>query len=124
MNHKYKFVHLELFDIKILFFEKHVFRKQKRTAAYGRTSLVSDFKLICEKDDVLSSRHKWIFEVPHSVHEYIKTRIPKKRYQTNTVRTFWDISNASALRYLGVDHFGLYCIKTEGKQGKLYIKIF
>ena len=50
--------------------------------------LVSDFKLTRENDDLLSSRHKYIFEVPHPVQEYTKMRIPDKRYRTNTVRTF------------------------------------
>ena len=40
-----------MFDIKFLFYEKHVFRKQKRTAVYGRSFLVSDFKLTRENDD-------------------------------------------------------------------------
>ena len=51
----------KLFDVKFLFSENHVFRKQKRTAclwSYGRASLVSDFKLTRENDGLLSSRHK------------------------------------------------------------------
>ena len=50
----------KLFDVKFLFSENHVFRKLKRTAclwSYGRASLVSQFKLTRENDD-LSSRHK------------------------------------------------------------------
>ena len=43
--------------------------------------------------------------------EYTKMRIPYKRYQTNTVRTFLGTWNASALRYLGLDHFGRYNTK-------------
>ena len=39
LNPKYKFVYLQLFDIKILFSEKLVFRKQKRTTAYGCESV-------------------------------------------------------------------------------------
>ena len=87
---KYKFVHLQLFDVKFLFYEKHIFRKQKRTAVYGRASVVSDFKLTWENDDLFSSRPVIfvIFEVPHSVHEYTKMRIPGKMYLTNTARTF------------------------------------
>ena len=45
----------KLFDVKFLFSENHVFRKQKRTAclwSYGRASLVSDFKLILENNDL------------------------------------------------------------------------
>ena len=57
-------------------------------AVYGRESLVSDFKLAWENDDLLSSRHKQIFEVPHPVQEYTKMRIPDKRYRTNMVCTF------------------------------------
>ena len=44
-NIRYKFVHLQLFDVKFLFSESHIFRKQKRTAVYGRASLALDFKL-------------------------------------------------------------------------------
>ena len=36
----YKFVHLQLFDVKFLFSKKHIFRKQKRTAVYERYVLV------------------------------------------------------------------------------------
>ena len=51
----------KLFDVKFLFSENHVFRKQKRTAVYGVHSFgfsVSDFKLTWENDDLLSLRHK------------------------------------------------------------------
>ena len=34
-NVKYEFVHFQLFDVKLLFSEKDIFRKQKRTAVYG-----------------------------------------------------------------------------------------
>ena len=47
-----------LFEVIFLFSEKHIFRKQKRTVVYGRASLVSDFKLMQESNDLLSSRHK------------------------------------------------------------------
>ena len=57
-NVRYKFVYLQLFDVKFLFSKNHIFRKQKRMAAYGRASLVSDFKLTPENDDLLSPRHK------------------------------------------------------------------
>ena len=33
-------------------------------------------------------------------------RILNKRYRTNKVRTFWSSGSNSALRYLGLDHFG------------------
>ena len=75
-NVKYKFVHLQLLDYKFLFSEKHIFCKQERTknqkkykstAVYGCMSLVSDLKLAQENDDLLSSRHKYIFEVPHNM---------------------------------------------------------
>ena len=71
-NVKYKFVHLQLFDIKFLFSEKYIFRKQKRAAVSRHASLVLDFKLTRENDDLLYSRHREIFEVPHPVHEYTK----------------------------------------------------
>ena len=89
----------KLFDVKFLFSENHVFWKQKRTAclwSYGRVSIVSDFKLTRENDDLFFK----IFEVPHPVQEHTKMRIPGKRYRTNTVRTFWDTQSTSALRYL------------------------
>ena len=38
-----------------LFSENHIFRKQKRTAVYGRASLVLDFELTGENDDLLPS---------------------------------------------------------------------
>ena len=45
-------------DIKILFSEKNIHRKQKRAAVYRRASLVLDFKLTRENDDLLSPRYK------------------------------------------------------------------
>ena len=48
----------KLFDVKFLFSENHVFRKQKRTAVYGLVPLALDFKLTRENDDLLSSRYK------------------------------------------------------------------
>ena len=38
-NVKCKFVQFQLFDVKLLFSEKHIFRKYKKTAVYGRASL-------------------------------------------------------------------------------------
>ena len=61
---------------------------------------------------------------PHPVHEHTTMRILKKRYQTNTVHTFWGTRGAWALRYLGVDHFSKYHAKIYGKQEKLYGKKF
>ena len=71
-------------NTNIFFSEKHIFRKQKRTPVYVRASLVSNFKLRGNRD----LRHKKISEVLHPEQEYTKMRIPNKRYQTNTVRTF------------------------------------
>ena len=51
-----KLFSFKLFDVKCLFSENHVIRKQKRTAclwSYGRAFLVSDFKLTRENDDLL-----------------------------------------------------------------------
>ena len=93
--------------------------KKKGMAVYGRASPVSDFELTRGNDYLLSSGHKLIFEVPHSVHEYTKMRIPSKRYLTNTARTFCGSRSASGLRYFGVDHFGNYCTKIYGKEEKL-----
>ena len=41
---------INLFYVKFLFSENHIFRKQKRTAVYGSASLVSDYKLTQEND--------------------------------------------------------------------------
>ena len=121
MPHRvYKFVHLQLFDVKLLFCYKNIFRKHKRMAVYGPASLILDIKLTQKNDDLLSSRHRYIFEVPHPLHEYAKMRISNKRYQTNRVHTFWGPWSASALRYFGVDHFGMYCTKTYEKQEELW----
>ena len=49
---------INLFYVKFLFSKNHIFCKQKRTAVYGRASLVSDFELTRKNDDLLSSRHK------------------------------------------------------------------
>ena len=118
-NVKYKFVHHQLLEVKFLFSKTDIFRKQKRMAFYGCTSLVLNFKFIWENDDLLSSRHRQIFEVLHPAHEYIKICIPNKRYQTNTVYIFLGTSSASALRYLGIDYFGRSCTKMYEKQEKL-----
>ena len=69
-NRVYIFAHLRLFDVKFLF------RKQKKTAVYGRVSLVSDFKLNRE------------IELPHSAHEYTKIQIPDKKYLINAAHIF------------------------------------
>ena len=112
-----------LFDAKCLFSKNHIFCKQKRMAVYGRESLASDFKLTWENDDLLSSRHKQIFEVPHPVQEYTKMRIPDKRYRTNMVCTFWGTWSASAWRYLGLDHFSRYCTEICTVRVRLWKKV-
>ena len=72
-------------------FPKNIFFcKQKRTDVYGRASLVLGFQLNRENDDLLSSRHKEIFEVQHPVHEHAKLQIPDKRYRTNTRLEFFE----------------------------------
>ena len=111
-----------LFGVKHLFFENHTFRKQNRAAAYGRVSLVLDFKLNRENCDLLSLIYKQIFEVLHPVQEHTKIWIANKRYQTNTIRTFESTWSASALRYLGLDHFGRYRTKICETQVKLWNK--
>ena len=87
-NGFYKFVHLQLFDVKFWFSENHIFRKHKRADAYRRASIVLNFKLIRENNDLLSLRHKQIFEVLHPVYKYAKMRISDKRYQITMVHTF------------------------------------
>ena len=74
---KYKLAHLELFNVKYKFLHLQLF---------GVKFLFSEKPYISQAE--LSSRYKEIFEVPHPVHEYTIMRIPNKRYQTNTVRTF------------------------------------
>ena len=53
----------KLFDVKFLFSKNHVFCKQRRTAcswSYGRASLVSDFKLTRENDDLFFETNKFL----------------------------------------------------------------
>ena len=87
-NAKYKSIQLQLFDVEFLFSEEHIFRKQKRTDVYGRASLVSGLQLNREHEDLLSSRHKLTFAVPHPVHEHTKMQIPDKRYRANMAQIF------------------------------------
>ena len=90
-NSKHKIVHLQVVRRQIFAFRKSCLSPREENGclwSYGSASLVSDFKLTQENDDLLSSRHKQIFQVPHPVQEYTKMRIPDKRYQTNTVSTF------------------------------------
>ena len=126
VNGFYEFVHLQLFDdVKLLFSEIFViFRKEKRTAVYKSTSLVLDFKLTRENDNLFSLRYKWISEVPHPVHEYTKMQILNRRHLTNPARTFWGTWSTSALRYLGLDHFGRPRTNTCRIQVKLWSKKF
>ena len=56
-NKCYKSVHLQLFDVKFLLSEEHIFCKQNRIVVYGRASIVLGFQLTWENDDLLSSRH-------------------------------------------------------------------
>ena len=74
-NVKYKFAHLQLFEVKFLFSEKHIFHKQKRTAVHGHASVVLDVKLNQGNDD--TGKWSWdtnkFFMVTRSVHEYTKT---------------------------------------------------
>ena len=51
---KYKFIQLQLFDVKFLISEEHIFRKQKRTDVYGHVSLVLGFQLSRGNDDLSS----------------------------------------------------------------------
>ena len=44
-----------------MFSENHVFCKKKSMSVYGLMSLILDFKLTQENDDLLSSREKQIF---------------------------------------------------------------
>ena len=66
-------------------------------AVYGRESLASDFKLTWENDDLLSSRHKQIFEVPHPVQEYTKCG-----FQTKGIELIWFV----LFEVLGVPQLG------------------
>ena len=57
------------------------------------------------------------------MHEYTKMQIPSKRYLTNTAHTFRGTCSASALRYLGVNHFCRYRTKIYGKVEVCLIKL-
>ena len=100
----YKFVHLQLLNIKheivqleVVCRQFFVFRRSCLSQTeendclwnYGCASLVWDFKFTLENDDLLSSRHKYIFEVTHPMQEYTKMQIPDKSCWTNLVSTFW-----------------------------------
>ena len=118
-NVEYKFVHLQLFDVKFLFSEKHIFGKLKKTPAVcGLASVFSDFKLTRENDDLFSSRRKYIFEVPHPVHEYTVMRIPNKSIR-QTWFVLFEVLSLEVLEVLGVDHFSRYRTKIYEKQEKL-----
>ena len=45
-------------------------------------------------------------ELPHLAINDTKMQIPDKKYRTYTVCPFWGTWSVSALRYLGLDHFG------------------
>ena len=122
----YKFVHLQLFNIKhkiaplqvvwrqiFVFLRSCLSQTEEKGClwTYGSASLDLDFKLTRENDDLLSLRQKQIFEVPHPVQEYTKMRIHDRKYRTNTFCTFWGTRSTSASRYLGLDHFGRYHTK-------------
>ena len=52
-NVRYNFVHLQQLGVKFLFSKNPIFCKKKRTAVYGRASLVLDFKPTREIDELL-----------------------------------------------------------------------
>ena len=70
----------------IFCFPKNIFFASRREPMFMDAR--SGFQLKQENDDLLSSRHKYIFEVPHPLHEHTKMQIPGKRYRTNTARIF------------------------------------
>ena len=118
-NVKYKFIHSQLFDVKFLFFEKHIFCKQKKTAAYRRVSLFWILNLLRK----MMTCYIWGADkfLRHCIlcMSILKCVFGSKRYRTNTVRTLWGTWSASALHYLGVDHFGRSRTKIYRKQEKL-----
>ena len=71
---------------------------------------------------------KYFFEVvdryTRGIARVRKMRILNKRYITNTASTFWGTWDASALSYLGLDHFGKCCTKICRIQVKLRSKKF
>ena len=77
-----------MFDIKFWFSKKHIFLKQKKLAVCGHVSLVLDFKLTQENDDLLSLRHEYMLRYHTLVIKDNEMRISDKRYQNSTVRTF------------------------------------
>ena len=124
---KYLVLNINLFIFNCLtsnfcFPKNMYFARRERLFMDARASVVSYFKLTRENDDLLSSRRKYIFEVPHSVHEYTKMQIPGKRYLSNTACTIRGTWSASALRYLGVDHFARYYTKIYGKEANCKVR--
>ena len=96
-NVKCKFVHLQLFTVKFLFTENHIFRKQKRTAVYGHVSLVLDLKLARENDELLSSRHK----NKSLRYRTLWTSILKCRFPTKSIK----LTRFALFEVLGVPQF-------------------
>ena len=120
---KHKIIHLQVVWCQIFVFRKSCLLQTEENGclwSYGRAPLVLDFKLTQENADLLSSRHKYIFEVRHLLQEYTKMRIPNKRYRTNIVCTFWVTQHTSALRYLGLDHFDRFDTKICEIQVRLW----
>ena len=70
-------------------FPKNIFFASRRERMFMDVPLFySGFQLNRENNDLLSSRHKQTFEVPHHVHKHTKLKIPVKRYRTNTAQFF------------------------------------
>ena len=83
------FFQFQTFDIKFWFSVKVYPPETEKNGCYGRVSLASGLKRTWENDDLLSWRHKYIFEVPHLVVKDTKIQIPNKRYRTCTVCIFY-----------------------------------
>ena len=108
-NVQCKFLHLQLFDVKFLFSENYIFRKQERTAVYGRTSLVWNCKLVWKNDDLKNLKN--LKKLPGKIETQInfwgtapcarayQNADSSRRYQTNLVQNFLGTWSVSALRY-------------------------
>ena len=85
---KYKFIQLQLFDVKFLFSEEHIFHKQKRTDVYGRASLIAGFNstrkmMAC----YLRDRNK-IFRYRTLCRNILKCKFPTKGIELTRLEFF------------------------------------
>ena len=86
--HVLRFFQLQLFDVIFVFPKRFIFRRQKRAAVMDACSYFQTLNstgVMMSRLDII----KLSFEVPHSVQNYTKMRIPSIKYRTYMVDTFW-----------------------------------